>query len=62
VLVEEGAEVAEGDALLVLEAMKMEHTVRDAGPGPRIWSLACCDLHHCQTLRAGSEHCGRACW
>jgi len=33
VLVSEGAEVAAGQALLVLEAMKMEHTIRAPGPG-----------------------------
>ncbi|MEQ9813870.1 MAG: acetyl/propionyl/methylcrotonyl-CoA carboxylase subunit alpha [Azospirillaceae bacterium] len=33
VLVAEGAEVAAGQALLVLEAMKMEHTIRAPGPG-----------------------------
>jgi len=62
VLVEEGAEVAEGDALLVLEAMKMEHTVRGRRPWDAHSSLACCDLHPCQMLCAGSEHYERACW
>ena len=43
-LVEEGAEVAEGDALLVLEAMKMEHTVRGrpAWAARRRWHAATC--------------------
>ena len=43
-LVEEGAEVAEGDALLVLEAMKMEHTVRGRRPwaARRRWHAATC--------------------
>ena len=33
VLVAEGDAVAEGDPLVVLEAMKMEHTLRAAGAG-----------------------------
>ena len=33
VLVAPGDRVAEGDALVVLEAMKMEHTLRAGGPG-----------------------------
>jgi propionyl-CoA carboxylase alpha chain len=33
VLVSDGEAVAEGDALVVLEAMKMEHTLRSAGEG-----------------------------
>ncbi len=33
VLVAPGDQVAEGDALVVLEAMKMEHTLRAGGPG-----------------------------
>ena len=33
VLVEEGATVAKGDALLILEAMKMQNEIRADGPG-----------------------------
>jgi 3-methylcrotonyl-CoA carboxylase alpha subunit len=33
VLVAVGDAVAEGEALAVLEAMKMEHTLRSSGPG-----------------------------
>ena len=33
ILVTEGDAVVEGDALVVLEAMKMEHTLRAAGAG-----------------------------